>query len=215
MGAGAVAIEREAVAAGRTRDEAAVAAAAMLGLSPGDVELETLEEGSRGWLGLGGREARVRARRPDKGTAARRFIEGLAGVFGSEVDVEVQSPSEDGAPWSVSVATEDAGRWIGYRGQTLDAVRVVCDAASTRLSGSRERLVVDVGGYRERRENALREMALRAADRARRLGRQVALEPMPPADRRIVHLAVQDVEGVATESVGEEPNRRVVIVPRA
>ena len=210
-----MAIEREAVAAGRTREEAAAAAAAMLGLRVDEVELETLEEASRGWLGLGGREARVRARRPGKGMAARRFVEGLAGVFGTEVDVEVQAPTAEGEPWSITVATEDAGRWIGYRGQTLDAVRTLCDAAATRLSGSRERLVLDVGGYRERREHALREMALRAAERARRYGRQVALEPMPPADRRIVHLAVQDVAGVTTESAGEEPNRRVVIVPKA
>jgi spoIIIJ-associated protein len=113
----------------------------------------------------------------------------------------------------VTVATEDAGRWIGHRGQTLDALRVICDSAATRISGSRERLVLDVGGYRERREHALQEMAVRAAERARRLGRDVALEPMSAADRRIVHLAVRDVPGVSSESIGEEPHRRVVITP--
>jgi spoIIIJ-associated protein len=204
----------EAIGTGRSVDEAAAAAAAQLGLRPEDAELETLDEGGRGWLGLGAREARVRARRPSKGAAARRFLEGLARVLGTSVDVEVQAPAAAGEPWCVTVATEDAARWIGHRGQTLEALQVLCEAAAARVSGSRERLVLDVGGYRERREHALREMALRAAERARRLGRQVALEPMPAADRRIVHLAVREVPGVVTASVGEEPRRRVVISPR-
>jgi spoIIIJ-associated protein len=204
---------QEATAAGRTVEEAVAAAAARLGIRPDEAAVEVLEEGGRGWLGLGNREARVRVCRPSKGDAARRFIQGLAQVWGSSVDVEAQAPAGVDDPWSVTVATEDAGRWIGHRGQTLDALRVICDSAATRISGSRERLVLDVGGYRERREHALQEMAVRAAERARRLGRDVALEPMSPADRRIVHLAVRDVPGVSSESIGEEPHRRVVITP--
>jgi spoIIIJ-associated protein len=204
----------EAVGTGRTVEEAAAAASGALGLRPEEAELETLEEGGRGWLGLTTREARVLARRPRKGIAAGRFVEGLARAWGISVDVEVQAPGAEGDPWSVTVATEDAARWIGHRGQTLEALQVLCDAAATRVSGSRERLVVDVGGYRERREHRLREVARQAAERARRLGRQVALEPMPAAERRVVHLAVREVPGVTSESVGEEPHRRVIVAPR-
>ena len=206
--------ERETVGAGRTVDEAVTAAAARLGIRPDETVVEVLDEGGRGWLGLGARDARVRVSRLSKGEAARRFVEGVARFLGSSVAVEAQAPAAEGEPWSVTVATQDAARWIGHRGQTLDALRVLCDASASRASASRDRLVMDVGGYRERREQGLREMAKRAAERALRLCREVALEPMPAADRRVVHLAVSEVAGLRTESVGEEPNRRVVITPQ-
>jgi len=205
--------DREAVAGGRSVEEATAIAASRLGLRAEEAEVDVLEEGGRGWLGLGARDARVRVRRPTKGVAADRFLRRLAEHLGSAVEVGVGAPDGEAGVWSLMVATEDAGRWIGYRGQTLDAVRVWCDAAATRVSASRERLSVDVGGYRERREQALRVLAERAAGEVRRLGREVALDPMIPADRRVVHLALQESEGVRTESVGEEPRRRVVVLP--
>lgn len=207
------ALDRETVATGRTVEEAAALGAAELGLRVEEAAVEVLETGGKGWLGLGTQRARVRVARPSKGEAAGRFVEGLAALMGSAVDVEVQAPSGEGEPWQVSVATADAARWIGHRGHTLEAVRVVCDAAAARVSGSRERLVLDVGGYRERREHMLQAMAKMAADRARRQGREVVLEPMNPADRRIVHVTVQEIPGVESASQGEEPTRRVVIRP--
>lgn len=205
--------EREAVAAGRSVDEATTVAAARLGIRKDEAEVEVLDAGGRGWLGLGAREARVRVRRPSKGEAARRFVVAVAAVLGSSVEVVAEPPSAEGEAWAVTIATGEASRWIGHRGQTLEALRVVADAAATRVSGSRERLVLDVGGYRERRAQELRDMAKEMAARARRLGRELTLEPMPPSDRRIVHMAVSELSGVSTSSVGEEPNRRVVISP--
>ncbi len=204
---------RDVVATGRTVDEAVASGAGQLGIRPEDADIEVLEEGAKGWLGLGAQRARVRVARPSKGSAASRFIQQLATILGMEVDVDVQSPESEGEPWQVAVATEDAGRWIGHRGQTLEALRVLCDAAATRSSGSRDRLVLDVGGYRERREQMLRSMAILAAQRAIRLGREIVLEPMSPADRRVVHLAVQEVAGAESQSRGEEPGRRVVVRP--
>lgn len=205
--------ERAAVVGGRTVEEAVAAGAARLGLPVDEVDVEVLDEGGRGWLGFGAREARVKVSRPTKAAAAIRLLRRLAGYLGSRVDVEVTGPGGDPPVWSLAVVSEDSARWIGRHGQTLDAVRVWCDAAATRVSGSRDRLVVDVGGYRERRESALRFLAERAAQQVRRSGRETELEPMGPADRRIVHLALEGAEGVRTESVGEEPQRRVVIWP--
>ena len=203
----------EATGVGRTVEEAASAAAQQLGLRPAEGVVEILQEPGRGWLGLGAREARVRVRRPTKGQAAERFLRGLGATAGSPIDVAVAAPEAEGADWSVGVVTDDAGRWIGRGGQTLEALRTVTEVVATRVSGSRERLLLDVAGYRERREEELRDAARRAADRARRLGREVVLDPMPAADRRVVHLAAREVEGVETRSIGEEPARRVVIAP--
>jgi spoIIIJ-associated protein len=203
----------EATGAGRTVEEAAHAGAQQLGLRPSEAVVDVLQEPGRGWLGLGGREARVRVRRPTKGQAAERFLRGLAAAAASSIEVAVTAPEMEGAGWVVGIFTEDAGRWIGRGGQTLEALRTVTEVVSSRITGSRERLLLDVAGYRERREEELRDAALRAADRARRLGREVVLDPMPAADRRVVHMAASEVEGVETRSIGEEPTRRVVIAP--
>ena len=148
-----------------------------------------------------------------KGAAAERLLRRLAELMGSTVDVKIEGPSGERPGWLVSVASDDPAQWIGRRGQTLDALRVWCDAAATRMAASRERLAVDVAGYRERRESALRFAAKRAGDQVRRSGREVELEAMGAADRRVVHMTLQNVEGIRTESVGEEPFRRVVIRP--
>lgn len=207
------AVARETVTTGRTVEEAAALGAAELGLRVEEATVEVLDAGGKGWLGLGTQKARVRVARPPKGEAAVRFLRDLAEVLGSSVDVDMQAPAGEGEPWIVTVATPDAGLWIGHRGHTLDAVRVLCDAAAARVSGTRDRIALDVGGYRERRENMLQGMAKMAADRARRWGREVVLEPMNPADRRIVHVTVQGMAGVESVSRGEEPARRVVIRP--
>lgn len=206
--------ERSGVFAGRTVDEAVAAGAARLGLRVEEVEVQVLDEGGRGWLGLGARGARVRVDRPTKGRAAERLVRELADHLGSPVEVQVGGPLGEPPVWTISLSAADSARWIGHRGRTLDAVRVWCDAAATRVSASRDRLVIDVAGYRERREAALRFDAEHRAAEVRRSGEVVELEPMGPADRRIVHLALEHFEGVVTESVGEEPMRRVVIRPR-
>ena len=207
------AVARETVTIGRTVEEAVALGAAELGLRVEEATVEVLDTGGKGWLGLGTQKARVRVGRPPKGDAAVRFLKDLAGVLGSTIDVDMQPPAGEGEPWMVTVATPDAALWIGHRGHTLDAVRVLCDASATRVSGTRDRLALDVGGYRERRESMLQGMAKMAADRARRSGREVVLEAMNPADRRIVHLTVQGLAGVESVSRGDEPARRVVVRP--
>ena len=201
-------------ACGRSVEEAVRAVLLQLGVRAEDAEVSVLDEGARGWLGLGARPARARARRLNKGEAAERFLRRLATLVGSPLRVEVSVPgsgAEDG--WAVDVQSDDPGRWIGRHGRGVDALQLLCEVAAARASGDRRRLSLDVGGYRGRRTQVLEATARRMADAAKRLGREVALEPMPAADRRVVHAAVQGIPGVRTESTGEEPRRHVIIVP--
>lgn len=198
---------------GRTVEEAVREALRLLGAERSQVEVEVLEEPSRAlWGLLGQRPARVRvSHRPGKLEAAVAFVRGVCERLG--LAAEVQARDEDGAI-RVQVSGSGLGLLIGRRGSTLEALQYLANVAATRASGERQPVVIDPGGYRERREEALRRLARRMAERARRTGRRVTLEPMTAPERRIVHLALQEVPGVRTESVGEEPFRKVVIIPQ-
>jgi spoIIIJ-associated protein len=198
---------------GRTVEEAVREALRALGARTEDVVVEVLDAGGRGWLGLGARPARVRVRRRSKGEAAARFLERLGALMGLSVSVAVTDGGGSGSGWEVAATVEDPSRWIGRRGQTLAALEVLCEAAASRASGDHRRLSLDVQGYRARRAEAVRSMARRAAEQARRTGRPVVLPAMDARERREVHLAVRGCQGVRSESRGQEPHRRVVVVP--
>lgn len=198
---------------GRTVEEALAAAAERLGVSREDVEAEVLEEPARGFLGLvGHRDAVIRARpRLTKARFARLFLAEVARRAGLAVQVRVEEH-----PGFIAASVEGGpglGILIGRRGAVLEALQYLVNVSAARISDERRRIIVDVGGYRERRREALERLALRMAERVRRTRRQVVLEPMSAAERRIVHLALQDHPDVRTESTGTEPNRRVVILP--
>ena len=115
----------------------------------------------------------------------------------------------------LKVNGDDAGLLIGHHGETLDALQYLCNlAANRRIAGEKReytRITLDVEDYREKREAALRALARRKAEKVLREKRSVMLEPMNPYERRIIHSAVQEIEGVTTNSIGVEDNRRVVI----
>jgi len=145
------------------------------------------------------------------GEEARRFMVGLLGAFGAEGDVEVV---RDGDDLEVRVAGENLGLLVGPRGTTLQAVQdLVRVAAQRRLGDHETRLRVDVGGYRERRREALGRFAVQMADEVKASGVARVLEPMSSADRKIIHDTLAGSEGIATRSEGDDPNRRVVIAP--
>jgi spoIIIJ-associated protein len=194
-------------------EEAVEAALAELGAERDMVEVEVLEEGSRGLFGLiGGAPAQVRVRvTAGKDRLAADFLTRVAALLDIEAEVSARADPES---VQVQVRGQGAAVLIGNRGQTLDALQVVTDAAVSRRTEDRRRLLVDVEGYRERRRRALEDLARRAARQARRTGRPVELEAMPAHERRLVHMAVQGVPGVETASTGEEPRRRVVIRPQ-
>lgn len=108
---------------------------------------------------------------------------------------------------------EDLGLLIGRRGQTIDAVQLLCYRAAFRGRPDRKRVTVDAAGYRERRRDAVERQADRAAERALKSGNEIELEPMTPTERRVVHQYLKDRAGIETFSEGEEPERCVVVAP--
>ncbi len=197
--------------AGRTVDDALALALERLGVGRDLVDVEILDEGARGFLGLGSRDAVVRvSARPDKAELVREFIEDLIGKMGYSCTVQV---SQDDDSITASLDGERAGLLIGRHGQTVNALQYLVSVVAGRACDDRRRVVVDVAGYRRKRERSLETLARRMASRARRLGQPVRLDVMPASERRLVHLALKDMPGVSTGSEGQEPHRRVVINP--
>lgn len=146
----------------------------------------------------------------ERGRAFLREVIRLMGA-GGVVETHRMGPGI----YKLNIVSEDAGLLIGHRGDTLNALQYLVNVAANRHhQGSPVRLVLDVGGYRRRREATLRQVALRTARRVRQEKRRVALDPMNAMERRIIHLALKDDPYVETRSEGEEPNRRVVVFPR-
>lgn len=192
--------------------EAVQAALKELGVDADEAEIEVLQEGRRGFLGLGSREAWVRVtrrRRPE------RYAVQLVGEIVRVLALrgQVRAEEREGRCW-VQVEGDDLGVLIGHRGRTLDALEYLVNVAVGRECGTRQRVVLDVAGYRERRAEAVRRMALRAAEKVRRTGRPAVLEPMTARERKLVHLALQGDPQLVTRSEGEEPHRKIVISKR-
>lgn len=199
-------------ASGKTVEEAIDAALRQLGVPRQFAEIEVLEQPSRGLFGIfGPKMAKVRVTvKKDRTGFAREFIETVAKHLGVPVMVEV---SERERAIEVHIDGEDTGLLIGRRGQTLEALQFLVNVAAGKIDGERKRIILDVSRYRQRRIQFLERLARRTAQRVRNTGRRAALEPMSAMERRVVHTALSGFKGVRTESEGEEPFRRVVIVP--
>jgi spoIIIJ-associated protein len=152
---------------------------------------------------------------PEALDAGKRILETLMGHLGFDARVEVAA----GETSRLNVVAqgddrEALGALIGRKGERLSALQHLVNLMLSKEMGSWTRVLVDVEDYRGRRERQLRELADRAAARVMETGKMLQLEPMPALERRWIHLTLRDHEGVATQSIGEEPNRRVVLVPR-
>jgi spoIIIJ-associated protein len=152
---------------------------------------------------------------PEALAAGQRILETLMGHLGFDARVEVAA----GETSRLNVVAqgedrESLGALIGRKGERLSALQHLVNLMLSKEMGSWTRVLVDVEDYRGRRERQLRELATRAAARVMETGKMLQLEPMPALERRWIHLTLRDHEGVATQSIGEEPNRRVVLVPR-
>jgi spoIIIJ-associated protein len=152
---------------------------------------------------------------PEALAAGQRILETLMGHLGFDSKVEVAA----GETSRLNVVAqgddrESLGALIGRKGERLSALQHLVNLMLSKEMGSWTRVLVDVEDYRGRRERQLRELADRAAARVMETGKMLQLEPMPALERRWIHLTLRDHAGVATQSIGEEPNRRVVLVPR-
>ena len=145
------------------------------------------------------------------GDEARKFIDELVAAFSFTGTTEL---IEDGDDLEIRVHGENLGLLVGPRGTTLQAVQDLARVASQRRLGDHDtRLRVDIGGYRQRRKEALDRFAVQMAEEVKQSGVARVLEPMSSADRKIVHDALSEVEGISTRSEGDDPYRRVVITP--
>lgn len=198
---------------GQTQEEAVEAGLQKLGLPREYVLVETLDEGTKGFLGLGGRQARVRLTVTPAGERlflGRRTVREFLKRMG--VEAEIQAREVQGL-LRLEIRGGDAGLLIGKYGQTLESINFLVSRILGRQLGERVQIEVDVEGYLERRCQALEQRALRLAEEAKLTGEPVTLEPMSAADRRTIHLALKRDTQVRTGSLGEGPLRRLVITP--
>lgn len=196
---------------GRTVEEALEAALTELGVSRERVEHEILENPSKGLFGLiGAKPARVlvTVREIDPLEVAMTFLQSIFANMQLQVSVEKMTRDEHVV---FNLRGDDLGILIGKHGQTLDALQYLTNLAANRDAENKVRLVLDVEDYRKRRTETLSRLALRLADKVKRRGEKVALEPMSPHERKIIHVALQDDSRIVTYSEGDEPFRKVVI----
>lgn len=229
-----------------TIEEALSRGLEQLGVTRDMVDMDVLDEGSRGFLGLGSRQVRIRLSlksaeetptaapasktdtAPAAGTAAdagqdesllayaEKVTSEMLGLMKIGAKVSAQyaaNPDAEGdLPMLIDIHGDDLSVLIGRRAETLNALQYLLALIISKQATHWVQVVVDVEGYRARRERQLRQLARRMADQAIRSGKKQLLEPMSPAERRIVHLELRDHAEVKTESVGEEPNRKISIV---
>lgn len=188
-----------------------------LGVSASDVSYTVITEPKKGFFGIGAADAEIEVVYTVKpGDIAVGFVKTVL----KDMDIVASvtgSVNQDG-DIVINVDGDEAGVLIGHHGETLDSLQYLCNLAANKKENENDdreyaRIVVDISGYRAKREQTLRNLARRMAEKAKKYRRSMALEPMPPHERRIIHSEIQKVEGVTTSSVGSENHRKVVIYP--
>lgn len=196
---------------GRSIQEALSLALEELGADERDVDIEVIDEGTKGIFGLLGKEARVRVSLKDSlCTIAMQFLQDV--FYLMDLDLEMRVREQDGTVY-IDITGEESGIIIGRRGETLDALQYIAGLVVNKYGG-RARVTIDVENYRRKREDTLVALANRVAGKVADYRKSITLEPMSPNERRIIHTALQDNRYVKTFSTGEDPNRRVVITLR-
>jgi spoIIIJ-associated protein len=146
-----------------------------------------------------------------KAEIARSLVEGLLKHMGVRAQVSVRTGAD---PITLDISGRDLGALIGWRGETLRALQSVTNVMVGKHLAEGERVIVDVERYRQRREHTVREIAMRAARQVKMTGDAITLDAMQPFERRAIHLALEGDPDVTSSSIGEEPERRVVVGPR-
>jgi len=207
-------VKKELIITAKTVEEAKEKAALELGVAAEQLEIEVLEEGKRGFLGIGATEARISVTyTPSGADVAYEFIKQVIADMGLALTVEKKAGDNDNV--LITVDGEGAGALIGHHGETLDSLQYLANlAANKKVKGEKREYVkisLDIEGYRAKREESLRALARRMAAKVVKYKKSVMLEPMNPYERRIIHSEIQSFDGVSTNSIGAENNRRVVM----
>ncbi len=177
-----------------------------------NVDIEVLEQPKKGFLGFGGKPARIKVtKKLDIMEQTSTFLQEVISNMGVEASIEGRREDRD---LYFTLSGEKIAILIGKRGQTLNSLQYLTNLAANRFSDRFVRVVLDAENYRERREETLKKLADRLADKAMVTKRDIHLEPMPSLERKVIHLYLKDKKGISTHSDGNDPHRRVVIVPR-
>lgn len=196
----------------KTVDEAVEKALSDLNTTKENVEIEILEE-SKGLFGLlGSKEVKVRVTliKEDETSKAESFLKNITEKMGMDTELETVYNEEE-KKMTIELKGEGLGLLIGRRGETLDALQYLTNIFLNKGSDDYIKVTLDAENYRERREDALVNLAKRTASKATKYKKNMIIEPKNPYERRIIHEALQDYPEVTTYSIGEEPNRKVVV----
>ena len=200
---------------GRTLEEAVDAALIELQESRRNVDVKIISEAAEETIVevtvIDQSEPAATAPANGKGEIARTLVEGLLKHMGVRATVSVRAGAE---PLTLDISGRDLGALIGWRGETLRALQAVTNVMVGKHLAEGERVIVDVERYRQRREHTVREIAMRAARQVKMTGDAITLDAMQPFERRAIHLALEGDPDVTSSSIGEEPERRVVVGPR-
>lgn len=210
-------MKKEIIFTGKNVEEALGLGLKELGLSEDCVDWEIIEHEKKGILGIGFSPAKVKIvynTRKNGSEAAVAYVNTILCDMGIEADVSINKSASN--RYNLSINGEGAGVLIGHHGDTLDALQYLVNLAVNKKEEDGEKgeymnITVDVENYRCKREEALRSLARRMASKVLKYKRSVTLEPMLPYERRIIHSEVQNIEGVSTNSIGVENNRKVVL----
>lgn len=200
---------------GKTVQEAIDLALKELGVARDEVKIEILGEGNKGLFGMiGSKLAKVKVTKeadPFK-KAVFKIANDLLNLM--EVPCEISEKGEEDGILKFEILSKDSALLIGKRGQTLNALQFLVNLLAVRECGEGGRVLLDTENYRARRRDTLTDLALKLAEKAKGLRKEMSLEPMSPYERHIIHAALQDNAYVLTKSVGQGEYRRIVIVPK-
>ena len=209
-------MKKEVIISAKTIEEAVALAVTELEAPSADaITYTVLEEPKKGGLfGIGAQNAKISAVYAVGGEErALAFVQNL--LADMNLDATVEMTDGDNGDKYIAISGESASMLIGHHGETLDSVQYLANlAANKRVNGKKEeyvKITVDIEGYRAKREQTLRTLARRKAASVLKYKKSVMLEPMNPYERRIIHSEIQEIEGVSTNSIGSENNRKVII----
>ena len=195
----------------KTVDEALTEASISLGIPSSEIEYEVIEKGSTGFLGIGSKNAVIKARKKfSVEENVKEFLKSVFHAMDMEVEIIVKVDEEEKLI-EVDLKGDDMGILIGKRGQTLDSLQYLTNLAVNKHSENYYKVKVDTEDYRKRRKDTLENLAKNIAYKVKRTKRSVELEPMNPFERRVIHSALQNDRYVTTHSEGDEPYRHVVV----
>ena len=195
----------------KTVDDALTEASISLGIPSSEIEYEVIEKGSTGFLGIGSKNAVIKARKKfSVEESVKEFLKSVFHAMDMAVEIIVKVNEEEKLI-EVDLKGEDMGILIGKRGQTLDSLQYLTNLAVNKHSENYYKVKVDTEDYRKRRKDTLENLAKNIAYKVKRTKRSVELEPMNPFERRVIHSALQNDRYVTTHSEGDEPYRHVVV----